>query len=118
MTAIPVRGTHYMTFPYTTAAVAYGLWVKTLFKNGEVIQDIPIDFHEYPAGIYTFSFENDGDRDALWTLVLHATGDTNNWFAETWSTTSKIIEQTVKQIRSRFDSDGGFFQSSVNQEVR
>lgn len=115
MSSVPVRATHYMTFPYTTAGVGFSSWITTLSKNGEVVQDTPLDFREYPSAVYTFSFVNDGDVDAVWTLIIHKSGDTDNYFGESWRTTSKVIEQTVKQIRSRFDSDGGFFQS---QEVK
>lgn len=115
MSTVPVKAIAYMTFPYTSSGVSFPNWVTVLQKNGETITDIPIDFRELPLTVYTFSFVNDGEADANWTLTVHKSGDTNNYYVESWRVTSKIVEQTVKYLRTKQDSEGGFFQTPTDK---
>ena len=82
-----------------------------LYKNGELVLDIPIEVFESPAtsGIYTFSFANDGTHESTWTLIINDSGASDYWYHETWEVRKKITENTVKQLRSRQEGDGGFF---------
>lgn len=115
MSTLPVRATHYMTFVYSSSGLAFSNWQTALLKNGERILDTPIDYREHPSGVYTFSFRNDGDKDATWSLVVNRKGDTNNYFVETWYTQSKVVEQTVKQLRSNQESEGGLFNPKLKE---
>jgi hypothetical protein len=108
--------THYMTVPHSSAGVGYASWTKNLFKNGEVVLNTAIDMRESPSGTYTFAFVNDKEDEAQWTLQVWETANTTIKYSETWRVKKKLIEQGVKQIRSRMDSEGGFFQSSTNQD--
>lgn len=115
MTTIPVRAKHYMTFVYPITSLAFSAWQKVLMKNGERILDTPIDYREHPTGVYTFSFDNDGDKEATWTLIVNKTGDTDNYYVESWRTQSKVVEQTVKQLRSNQESEGGLFNPKLKE---
>lgn len=114
---VKAGGTHYMVFPYSLSGVTLAQWTKVLIKNGERVLDIPIECREYPNGIYTFSFTNDGTDESQWSLVVYETaGTTNLKFGQTWTVRKRTAELNVKQIRSRQDSDGGFFKSSYDKD--
>jgi hypothetical protein len=117
MSEVKALGTHYMIFPYSVSGLTLGYWTTVLLKNGERLTDVAIECRENPTGVYTFSFDNDGDDEAQWSLVVYETsGTTGLKFGQSWTVRKRIVEQNVKQIRSRMDSDGGYFQSSINQE--
>ena len=109
------KQTHYMVVGHKTAAVAPSGWTIYLFKNGERVTDIEVNVVENPEKIYTFSFQNDGTHDSQWQLVVYETASSGTKYAMAWKVYKKIIEQSVKMMRSRLDSEGGFFSQS-NEE--
>lgn len=86
-----------------------------MFKDGELIRDIPYDVKEVTAFYYTLSFNNDGTDYSTWTIILNDPLDPDIFYLETWEVRKKTTELNVKQIRSRQDSEGGFFKSSYDQ---
>lgn len=109
---VKANGTHYMTIRHDTAGLTRGDFTMTLIKDGEEIRDIAIEVLESPERTYTFSFINDGTHDSQWQLLVHETELDTPTYTEAWVVKKKIVEQTVRQIQARQDSDGGFFQSS------
>ncbi len=102
----------YMTIPHTTAGLLYADWTVYLYKNGQQVLDVPYDIRETPSGVYTFSFKVDSEDESQWSLLAYETADTTQKYLEQWRVRRKVAEQNIKQVRSRMDSDGGFFNSS------
>ena len=94
-----------------------GLPKRYLYKNGERTIDVAVEVVENPDGFYTFSFDNDGTDEATWTLIVYQTSSGTLKFGESWKVRKRTVELNVKQIRSRQDSEGGFFKSSYDKEV-
>jgi len=109
---VPAKATHYMTIRHDTADLTRADWTIQLFKNGEEIRDIAVDVIENSERTYTFSFQNDGTHDSQWSLLVYETALDTPTYMEMWIVKKKIVEQTVRQIQARQDSDGGFFQTS------
>lgn len=114
---VAARNTHYMVFPHTRSGVTRASWTMQLFKDGVLTQDIPIDIKEESNFVYVASFDNDGSDYTSWTLVLNDPAVTDRYYVETWEVRKKTVETTVKQLRSRQDSEGGFFKSSYDREA-
>lgn len=112
MSEVAANDTHYMTFPHSVTGVIRGGFTIKLFKNGALLQDQPVEIKEVSTKIYTASFSNDGTDFSLWTLVISDPNVANIYYVETWSVRRKTVDLNVKQIRSRQDSDGGFFKKS------
>ena len=117
MSEVKAKGTHYMTFPYSVSGLTRGSWTVNLYKNGERTIDVAVEVVENPDGFYTFSFDNDGTDEATWTLIVYQTSSGTLKFGESWKVRKRTVELNVKQIRSRQDSEGGFFKSSYDKEV-
>lgn len=115
MSAVTSKGTHYMVFPHTVAGLTRDDFNFTLVKDGEVRQDIHVELREISPNVYVASFVNDGTDYSSWTLIAQDPDVTAYIYIETWEVRKKIVEQNVKQIRSRQDSDGGFFKSSYEK---
>ena len=105
---VAARKTHFMTFPHSLTGRVRSNFVFTLLKNGEQVIDIEVEVKESPAAIYTATFTNDGDDHAIWTLVVQDESIDDIYYVETWEVRKLIVEENVKQIRTRLDSDGGF----------
>jgi hypothetical protein len=97
-----------MTFPHSLTGRVRSNFTFSLLKNGEQVMDIEIEIRESPSSIYTASFVNDGDDHALWTLVIQDIAVDDVFYVETWEVRKLVVEDNVKQIRTRLDSDGGF----------
>ncbi len=106
-----------MTFPHTLTGRLRSSFVVKILKDGEVVADTAYDITESPAYCYTLTFENDGTDYSTWTCVVSDPLLTGVYFVETWEVRKKTVELNVKQIRSRQDSEGGFFKSSYDKEV-
>lgn len=109
---VPTNATHYMSIRHDTAELTREDWTMVLFKNGEEVRDIAIEVVERPERTYTFSFQNDGTHESQWSLLVYETDLDTPTYAEMWMVKKKIVEQAVRQIQARQDSDGGFFQTS------
>lgn len=107
--------TAYLIVPHTTSGLASSAWTIYLFKDGDRVTDTPVDVRENPTGIYTFSFSVDSTDESQWTLVVYQTSAPSTKYTEQWRVKKKIVETNVKQIRSRMDSDGGYFQASEDK---
>lgn len=116
MSEIEAKGTHYMTFPHTTAGLGRTDFEISIYKNGEVIADIGYEVLEGPDTYYTLSFDNDGTDYSTWTCIVHDPDEADLYYVESWRVRKKTVETNVKQIRSRQDSEGGFFKSSTEEK--
>lgn len=110
MSDITTKGTHYMSFYHSASGVTRGTWTLTLLKNGEVNNDTEINIVEAKDNYYVVSFKNDGTKDAIWQIFAKEPS-VQKVYTESWRAKDKSLENDVKQIRSRMDSDGGFFSS-------
>ncbi len=108
-------GTHHMTFTHSVTGMVRDDFTITLIKNGEINQATPIEVRELAEGIYHASFVNDQEDHAIWTLVIEDPDTESAVYFETWRVRKLIAEQNVMQIRSRMDSDGGFFKTSSGE---
>ena len=104
-----------MTFPAERSGILLDQWNKKLYKNNELITDIAINVTEVQPYQYIFQFDNDGTHDSTWTLILEDSQNLDVFYIETWRVEKRIIEQNVKYLRSRLDSEGGYFNSSSNR---
>jgi hypothetical protein len=104
--------THYMVFPHGTTGLVRDDFTITVLKDNEVRQDVAVEVEESAEGVYVMSFVNDDTDKTTWTLIAYATAAPNTKYIESWQVRKKTIDQNVRQIRSRQDSDGGFFKSS------
>ncbi len=92
------NGTHFMTFQHSQAGVTFPSWTRKLLKGGELRTDIDIQMRETAAGLYTFAFVNDGEAESIWTLCVNVTGDTSNYYIETWKVAPTRTEEAVEQL--------------------
>ena len=99
--------THYMTFPHNLAGILLGDWTKYLYKNGERDTATPISLRESPLGIYTFAFDNDGETESHWTLIVWPTDDADIRYGESWIVRNGLILSTVLDIQSTVDAGLG-----------
>lgn len=118
MGTIKAKDTHYMTFPHKTAGILRSGWEVKIYKNGVLFNTIAYDIQEVYTKQYTLNFNNDGTDYSIWTAVVHDPLQADLYFVETWEVRKPTLETNVKQLRSRQDSEGGFLQSSYNQEVK
>lgn len=96
--------THYMTVGHKNAAVAAASWTTKLLKDGILFTDATINIVENASKVYTFSFVNDGTHDSQWTLVVYETASPTNKYVMTWKVYKKIVEQNVKLLRGRINT--------------
>jgi len=101
--------THYMVFPCGTTGLVRDDFNITVLKDDEVRADVAVEVEEVASGIYSASFVNDDTDKTTWTLIMSVIAAPNTKYIESWQVRKKTIDQNVKQIRSRQDSDGGFF---------
>lgn len=113
MGEILAKATHYMTFPLSTSGFTKGDFTVKITKNGEAFDQIAYEITEPFTNIYTLSFANDGTERSIWTAIVYDPDDSDRGYIETWEVRKNIIEKNVQQIRSRQDSEGGFFKSST-----
>lgn len=99
-----------MTFPHTSSGLVRGDFTFILSKNGEVVKSVAVELREIADSVYVASFENDGDDYANWNLIAFETASPTRKYIESWQVRKKTMEQMIKQIRARQDSDGGFLQ--------
>lgn len=114
---MPPLAYHYMAVPHRTSGVTRSQWTVLLYKDGELITDTPVDVIENPANNYTFFFQNDGSHESVWNLSVYQTSSPNLKYTESWIVKKRIVEQNVKYLRSRFDSEGGFFKGSEGSDA-
>lgn len=95
---VPANQTHYLFFRHGTAGLTRASFTIYVYKNGVRTRDVAVEVVENPANYYIASFTNDGEHDATWTLSLFH--GTSHYF-DTWRVEKPIIEQNVKQMRSR-----------------
>ena len=110
------KGTHYMTFSHPTVGLTRGDFNVTIIKNNELRTDIAYDIVALSAGLYQLTFENDGDDYTTWTCYVQDPAMPTRLAWETWEVRKKTVEQNIKQVRSRMDSSGGVFNSSLGKE--
>lgn len=115
MGEVLARATHYMTFPLETSGYTRADFTVKIFKNGELYDVIAYEITEPSPNIYTLSFANDGTERSIWTAIVYDPDDDDRFIVETWEVRKNIIEKNVQQIRSRQDSEGGFFKSSTGE---
>jgi hypothetical protein len=104
---IPQNGTHYMTFPHDQEGIPLSSWTCRLVKNGQLNQSTPIQLRENLPAIYTFAFANDGEAGAIWSLVVNAAGDTDNYYGETWKVADARTEQAVEALSIEIKNNSG-----------
>ena len=97
-----------MSFYHSTSGVTFGTWTLKLLKNGEENRDTEISVSEPITNYYVISFKNDGTKDSIWQIFAKEPS-VEKVYTESWRVKDKSLENDVKQIRSRMDSDGGFF---------
>lgn len=101
---IRARAIHYMQFPHNAISLTRGDFTYYVFKNGELRKDIAVEVLESPAGIYTFSFANDGDHEALWSLIAWQTSNTDYKYGESWIVRDNVVRTTVLDIQADIKS--------------
>lgn len=111
MGAASAKATHYMTLPVGIPGLVLSNFTFRVLKNDAVEESIAVEVAEISSGLYIATFKNDGTDYSTWTVVAQADARTNVFYVETWEVRKKTIEQNIKQIRARQDSDGGFFKS-------
>lgn len=100
------KATHYMSIPHFTSGIAYADWTVYIFKNGDRLTDIPYDIRENPTGSYTFSFDNDGEDQAQWTLIAYETASPNDRYVEAWRVRSLSSDTSVANIENLVSNMG------------
>jgi hypothetical protein len=106
--------TMYMVFSYPTADLPRSQWTIVVHKDGEEMPEIAVDVG-YREGKYVFTFDNDGTDKSTWQLTVTPVENTSVHYVETWFVRKNFIEQSVSELRSRMDSEAGFFNTSINQ---
>lgn len=114
MSDITSKGTHYMSFYHSASGVTRGSWTLVLLKNGEENRDVEINIMERPNNYYTVSFKNDGTNNSIWQ-VFAKEPSVEKVYTESWRVKDKTLENNVQQIRSRMDSDGGYFSTGGSE---
>lgn len=109
MGEVAAKDFHYMTIPHITAGLTRDQFTIELYKNGDLFKSAPIEVKEEADKRYVLSFKNDGTDYSNWTAVVFETAVPLLIYTETWEVKKKTVLQNVKQIRSRQDSEGGFF---------
>ena len=95
--------THHLVIPYATSGLLRSDWTMLVFMDGDIRQDINVTVREIPAGIYVFSFTNDGTDKSQWTLIVYPTAAPAAKFWTDWGVRSNIIEQSVATLRAAND---------------
>jgi len=112
MAEVPARATHYSIMPFGTSGLIRTDFGITLLKNGEV-NDLPVDSQEVDTGVYKFFFNNDGEHNSVWTLIVTYGGV--GWI-EDWFVKKQLVEQVVQEIRAK-QGEGGFFQGAATDKI-
>lgn len=108
--------TMYMVFSYPTPDLPRSQWEVDVRKDGEIMKEIAVDVG-YRDKQYVFTFDNDGTDKSTWQITVTPLENTSVHYVETWFVRKNFIEQSVSELRSRMDSEAGFFNTSVNQKT-
>lgn len=114
MSDIEPKQYHYMSFFHNATGKTFTSWTFTLLKNGVRVEDIEINIEEVKTKYYVVSFKNDGTHNSVWQIFA-TEPSIDKVYTESWRVRNKTLEQNVQQIRSRLDSDGGFFNSQTDK---
>lgn len=104
---IRANATHYMQFPHNVSALIRQDFTYYVFKNGVVRLDIPVEVVEGPVGVYTFSFENDGEHEAVWTLMAWETANLDLRYIEAWVVRDDAVRKAALDTQADIESGSG-----------
>lgn len=116
MGEVAAKKTHFMTFPHTKTGKLRDDFTVHIIQDGVKRTDVAYEIVENAPYVYTISFENDGTDYSVLTVVAQEESVTTLWYVETWEIRKKTAETNIKQVRSRMDSEGGLFNSSLGKE--
>lgn len=103
-------GRHSLVWEPNAADVAGGSFLSHVFKNGQLLYRLFSPNLTYNFTVGTAYFDNDGDVDSFWSLLIWGFVSGDRW-QQNWVVRANTTDNTAKNVqylRSRLDSDGGF----------